>query len=60
MTLHGKSLIAGAPLDSGARTFHAVSPLANERLEPAFHEVGGAEVERALVLAEEEIGRAHV
>ena len=53
MTLHGKSLIAGQPLDGGARTFHAISPLANERLEPAFHEVGGAEVDRALVLAEE-------
>ncbi len=53
MTLHGKSIIAGMPLDGGARTFHAVSPLTSERLEPAFHEVGGEEVDRALVLAEE-------
>ena len=51
--LHGKSLIAGVPLADSARTFHAVSPLSGERLEPAFHEVGGAEVDRALVLAEE-------
>ena len=53
MTLHGKSIIAGVPLAGGARNFHAVSPLASERLEPAFHEVGSEEVDRALVLAEE-------
>ena len=53
MTLHGKSLIAGVPLEDGARTFHAVSPLATETLEPAFHEVGADEVERALFLAED-------
>lgn len=53
MKLHGKSLIAGAPLADSSRTFHAVSPLSGDRLEPAFHEVGEAEVDRALVLAEE-------
>ena len=53
MTLHGKSIIAGEPLAASARTFHAVSPLASERLEPAFHEVGGDEVDRALAQAEE-------
>ena len=53
MNLHGKSLIAGAPLADSARTFHAVSPLTGDRLEPAFHEVGSAEVDRALGLAEE-------
>ena len=53
MTLHGKSILAGVPLESGARIFHAVSPLTCERLGPAFHEVGSAEVDRALVLAEE-------
>jgi len=51
--LHGKSFIAGAPLADSARTFHAVSPLTGDRLEPAFHEVGAAEVDRALILAEE-------
>jgi len=53
MTLHGKSLIAGVPLEDGARTFHSVSPLASEMLDPAFHEVGKDEVDRALFLAEE-------
>jgi NADP-dependent aldehyde dehydrogenase len=53
MNFHGKSIIAGAPLADSTRTFHAVSPLTADRLEPAFHEVGAAEVDRALVLAEE-------
>ncbi len=53
MTLHGKSLIAGVPLENGARTFYALSPLTSEKLEPAFHEIGSDEVERTLILAEE-------
>ncbi len=53
MTLHGKSLIAGLPLADSSRNFHAVSPLSGDRLEPAFYEVGEAEVDEALVLAEE-------
>ncbi len=53
MSLHGKSLIAGVLVESSARHFHAVSPLDNQRLEPAFHEVSLAEVERALILADD-------
>ena len=56
MSLHGKSLLAGALVESSARTFHAISPLDSARLEPAFHEVSLAEVERALVLAEDAFG----
>jgi NADP-dependent aldehyde dehydrogenase len=53
MPLHGKSLLAGVLADSSARHFHAVSPLDHQRLEPAFHECSLADVERALVLAED-------
>ena len=53
MTLHGKSLIAGAPAETSTRTFRAVSPLDSSDLEPAFHESGQEDVNRALSLAEE-------
>ncbi len=53
MSLHGKSLLAGALVEPSARTFHAVSPLGGQRLEPAFHECSLAEVERALLAAED-------
>ncbi|HYR58017.1 MAG TPA: aldehyde dehydrogenase family protein, partial [Chthoniobacteraceae bacterium] len=53
MTLHGKSLIAGVLADKSTRTFHAVSPLDNQRLEPAFHESPTDDVDRALQLADD-------
>jgi NADP-dependent aldehyde dehydrogenase len=49
---HGKSFIAGVLCGDGARSFHAVSPLNGERLEPAFHEATEPDVDRALVLAD--------
>lgn len=52
-SLHGKSSIAGALLEPGARTFHAISPLDSTRLEPEFHECSTDDVHRALVLADE-------
>jgi alpha-ketoglutaric semialdehyde dehydrogenase len=48
MTLHGKSIIAGAPGQTGGKTFHAVNPATSQRLDPAFHEASDAEVNRAL------------
>ncbi len=53
LVLHGKSLLAGAQLKKGTRTFHAVSPLDSTRLEPAFHECSLADVDRALIAADE-------
>lgn len=53
MPLHGKSLIAGVAGEKSARTFHAVSPLDGQRLEPAFHESPLDEVDRVLVLADD-------
>lgn len=53
MPVHGKSLIAGAVGEKSARTFHAVSPLDGQRLEPAFHESSLDEVDRVLVLADD-------
>jgi NADP-dependent aldehyde dehydrogenase len=53
MTLHGKSLIAGTPTETSARTFRAISPLDSNELEPAFHESPLEDVHRALTLAEE-------
>jgi NADP-dependent aldehyde dehydrogenase len=48
MTLHGKSLIAGAPGQPGGRRFRAINPSTDHPLEPEFHEATPAEVERAL------------
>ena len=48
MTLHGKSLIAGTPGPSGGKTFRAVNPATNERLEPDFHEASAGDADRAL------------
>ncbi len=53
MTLHGKSIIAGVLADKSAHTFHAVSPLDNQRLDPAFHESPADDVDRALQLADD-------
>ena len=53
MSLHGRSFIAGVLCESSARNFHAVSPLDGKRLEPLFHECSHADVERALVLADD-------
>lgn len=52
MTLHGKSLVAGLLGQSGGRTFRAVNPATNTVLDPDFHEVSPAEVDRAMSAAE--------
>jgi NADP-dependent aldehyde dehydrogenase len=54
--LHGKSLIAGQPAETGARTFRAISPLDSSELETTFHESVAEDVNRALALAEEAFG----
>jgi len=51
--LHGKSLIAGIPVEHGARPFRAISPLDKSELEPVFHESGEADVNHTLTAAEE-------
>jgi alpha-ketoglutaric semialdehyde dehydrogenase len=48
MTLHGKSLVAGAPVTSGGKTFRAFNPATSDKLDPEFHEASPADVERAL------------
>lgn len=48
MTLHGKSLLAGALGQAGGRTFQAVNPATGERLAPDFTEASAGEVERAM------------
>jgi NADP-dependent aldehyde dehydrogenase len=53
MNLHGKSILAGKPVDGGTRAFRAISPLDSQELEPAFHECAPDLVERALHAAEE-------
>jgi NADP-dependent aldehyde dehydrogenase len=53
MTLHGNSLIAGAPIKARGRAFHAISPLDSSELEPAFHECHLEDVDHALTRAEE-------
>ncbi len=57
MTLHGKSLLAGQPVDHNARAFRAISPLDNRELEPTFHECAPEIVDRALHAAEEAFAR---
>ncbi|MGH7943816.1 MAG: aldehyde dehydrogenase family protein, partial [Opitutaceae bacterium] len=51
MTLHGKSLVAGATGQSGGRTFRAVNPATSHPLEPDFHEASAGEVDRAVTAA---------
>ncbi len=51
MTLHGKSLIAGAPGQAGGKTFRAVNPATHSPLDPEFHEVNAAELEHAMAAA---------
>ena len=52
-SLHGKNFLAGLPSGDGAHTFHAVSPLDGQTLEPAVHESSNADVDRAVTLAED-------
>jgi NADP-dependent aldehyde dehydrogenase len=53
MNLHGKSILAGQPVESSTRAFRAVSPLDSTELEPTFHECAPELVDRALHAAEE-------
>ena len=53
MTLHGTSLIAGQPGQTGGKTFSAFSPAEGTALEPVFHEASDPEVERAMQSAAE-------
>ena len=48
MSLHGKSLLAGALGQTGGKIFHAVNPATNAPLAPDFHEASAAEVDHAL------------
>ena len=48
MSLHGLSLIAGTPGQTGGKLFRAANPATGEALEPAFHEASAAEVAAAL------------
>jgi len=48
MSLHGLSLLAGAPGQPGGKTFRAANPATSETLEPVFHEASIAEVNYAL------------
>ena len=50
MTISGKSFIGNARI-GGARTFHAVSPVTGEPLEPAFFVAGKEAVDQACALA---------
>jgi len=51
MELHGKNIIGGRLCAGGTRSFAAVNPETNERLEPVFTEATETEVGRALELA---------
>ena len=53
MTLHGKSLIAGQPGNTGGKTFRAIDPATNAPLDPEFHEASLAEAARALEAAQD-------
>jgi alpha-ketoglutaric semialdehyde dehydrogenase len=53
MELHGGNLIGGTVSKAGARTFRGVDPTSGRELDPAFHEAGEDEVDRALVAAAE-------
>jgi alpha-ketoglutaric semialdehyde dehydrogenase len=51
--LHGHSLIAGQPADSGSTTFRARNPATGAELEPAFREATAHEAARAVDAAAE-------
>ena len=53
MNPDGSSLIAGKPAHPGSKTFHAVSPLDNARLEPAFAEATPEQADQAMRAADE-------
>jgi len=53
MTLHGKSLIAGRPGETGGATFRAHDPATGAALEPVFHAAHEAEAARAVDAAAE-------
>ncbi len=53
MSLHGKHLVAGTPHDSCKTPFHAVSPLDQTALEPAYPEGSEEVVDVALLAAED-------
>ena len=48
MSLHGLSLIAGKPGQTGGKTFHAANPTSSAQMEPVFHEASATEVAAAL------------
>jgi len=48
MSLHGKSLLAGALGQTGGKIFHAFNPATNAPLAPDFHEASAGEVDHAL------------
>lgn len=48
MTLHGKSLLAGAVGQPGSPTFHTVNPATGQRLAPEFHSASLGEVDGVL------------
>ena len=47
-TIHGRSLLAGAPGALGGTIFRAINPATLDKPEPDFHEASEAEVDRAL------------
>jgi 2,5-dioxopentanoate dehydrogenase len=51
MQLNGLNII-GSETSAGVSTFRAVNPVNSQTLEPAFHEAGEADVDRAVRLAE--------
>ena len=52
MSIHGKSLIAGAPRSAGPNSFRAFNPLLGLPLEPSFEEAGEQLVGEALEAAQ--------
>ncbi|MDB5331585.1 MAG: aldH, partial [Phycisphaerales bacterium] len=52
MQLHGFNII-GTEISPGVSTFRAVNPSNSQTLEPAFHEAGAGDVDRAVRLAED-------
>lgn len=52
-SLHGKSLLAGTPVETASRSFQAINPATNEALPTVFHECTLEAVDAALVQAEE-------
>ena len=48
MSLHGLSLLAGTPGQTGGKIFRAVNPATSTLLKPDFHEASNDEVAQAL------------